>query len=80
VKLLKKKIENKKATVGVIGLGYVGLPFAVNTAISGYKTIGFDILQRRADKVNEAIAYISDVEEEDMKEVVGNGTLKATTD
>src|SRR6056297_181441 len=78
--VLKNKIETKKATVGVIGLGYVGLPFAVNTAISGYKTIGFDILQRRADKVNEAIAYISDVDEEDMKEVVGNGTLKATTD
>ena len=80
VKLLKKKIKNKKATVGVIGLGYVGLPFAVNTALSGYKTIGFDILQRRADKVNKAIAYISDVDKNDMNEAVSKKLLKATTD
>lgn len=80
MKLLKKKIENKNATVGVIGLGYVGLPFAVNTAISGYKTIGFDILQRRADKVNKAIAYISDVDKKNIKKAVKKGLLSATTD
>jgi len=78
--VLKNKIETKKATVGVIGLGYVGLPFAVNTALSGYKTIGFDILQRRADKVNEAIAYISDVDKKNIKKAVEKGLLSATTD
>ena len=51
---LLSKIEGKTATVGIIGLGYVGLPLAVEIAKAGYKTIGFDVQEQKVEQVNRA--------------------------
>jgi UDP-N-acetyl-D-glucosamine dehydrogenase len=77
---LKKKILNKTATLGVIGLGYVGLPLAVEKAKAGFKTIGFDIQKSKVNMVNAGKNYIGDVVNEDLKEIVESGLLSATTD
>ncbi|MBB3870144.1 nucleotide sugar dehydrogenase [Parageobacillus toebii NBRC 107807] len=78
--LLLKKIENREAVIGVVGLGYVGLPLAVEKAKAGFKVIGFDIQQHRVDQVNSGINYIGDVVDEDLHEMVKKGYLQATTD
>lgn len=74
------KLNKKKAVIGVIGLGYVGLPLAVEKAKSGYKVLGFDIQQKRVDMVNRGINYIGDVVDAELKELVLCGKLEATTD
>lgn len=79
-KELLKKIENKELTVGVVGLGYVGLPLAVEKAKAGYKTIGFDVQESKVNLVNEGHNYIGDVVDSDLKKLVEEGMLKATTD
>lgn len=79
-KVLREKIESKKAVVGVVGLGYVGLPLAVEKAKAGYKVIGFDVQQKRVDMVNEGINYIGDVVDEDLVSITRNGHLTATVD
>jgi UDP-N-acetyl-D-mannosaminuronate dehydrogenase len=79
-KTLLQKIEEKSAVIGVVGLGYVGLPLAVEKAKAGYKVIGFDILPHRVDMVNKGINYIGDVVDEELKNIVSKGQLKATTD
>lgn len=78
--ILLKKIKEKKITVGVVGLGYVGLPLAVEKAKAGYKTIGFDVQKEKVDLVNRGHNYIGDVVDDDLKDLVTNGMLKATTD
>lgn len=77
---LLKKIENKEIVVGVVGLGYVGLPLAVEKAKAGFKTIGFDVQSKKVDLVNEGINYIGDVVDSELKELVNSGMLSATTD
>jgi UDP-N-acetyl-D-glucosamine dehydrogenase len=77
---LLKSIEEKQIHIAVIGLGYVGLPLAVEKAKAGFKTIGFDIQQRRVDMVNRGENYIGDVVQEDLASLVKNGMFKATTD
>ncbi len=77
---LKEKIQNKQAKLGVIGLGYIGLPLAVEKAKAGFKTIGFDILQNKVDMVNQGHNYIGDVVNEDLEALVKSGILKATSD
>lgn len=77
---LLKKIEEKTITVGVVGLGYVGLPLAVEKAKAGFKTIGFDVQDEKVSLVNEGHNYIGDVVDNDLKELVNNGMLTATTD
>lgn len=77
---LLNKIIQKKAILGVIGLGYVGLPLAVEKAKAGFKTIGFDIQKEKVQKVNSGINYIGDVVNEDLKLIVNSGMLKATYD
>lgn len=77
---IKSKILNKKAVLGVIGLGYVGLPLAVEKAKAGFKTIGYDIQQSKIDMVNNGINYIGDVVNEDLHEIVNSGVLSATSD
>lgn len=77
---LLNKIEKKEAVIGVVGLGYVGLPLAVEKAKAGFKVIGFDIQQNRVDQVNSGINYIGDVVDEDLHEMVKQGYLQATTD
>ncbi|MFC7440033.1 nucleotide sugar dehydrogenase [Laceyella putida] len=79
-KTLLAKIQDKTAVIGVVGLGYVGLPLAVEKAKAGYKVIGFDILPNRVEQVNQGINYIGDVVDEELKEIVKNGQLRATTD
>lgn len=77
---LLKKIENREITVGVVGLGYVGLPLAVEKAKAGYKTIGFDVQSEKVAMVNAGHNYIGDVVDSDLKKLVSSGMLKATTD
>lgn len=73
-------LRSKKAVLGVIGLGYVGLPLAVEKAKAGFKTIGFDIQQSKVAMVNAGANYIGDVVNEDLKKIVKSGNLTATTD
>ncbi|WP_069870428.1 nucleotide sugar dehydrogenase [Fusibacter sp. 3D3] len=75
-----QKIKNKEAVLGVIGLGYVGLPLAVEKAKAGYKTIGFDVQEEKVNKVNRGENYIGDVVNEDLSEIVKSGLLTATTE
>jgi len=77
---LLNKINNREIIVGVIGLGYVGLPLAVEKAKAGYKTIGFDIQSRKVEMVNQGINYIGDVVDEELRDLVANGMLSATCD
>lgn len=78
--VLKEKIRNRQITVGVVGLGYVGLPLAVEKAKAGFKTIGFDVQKEKVDMVNTGHNYIGDVINEDLKAIVDAGMLSATTD
>ena len=78
--IIKEKLLNKEATLGVIGLGYVGLPLAVEKAKAGFKTIGFDIQESKVEMVNSGKNYIGDVVNEDLKALVESGLLSATTD
>lgn len=77
---LIEKLKNRTAVVGVVGLGYVGLPLAVEKAKAGYKVIGFDVQQKRVDMVNEGHNYIGDVVDQDLKNLTSSGKLVATTD
>lgn len=76
---LIKKIDEKTLKVGVVGLGYVGLPLAVEKAKAGFKTIGFDVQDEKVKLVNEGHNYIGDVVDSDLEELVNSGMLKATT-
>ena len=77
---LLKKIENKEIVVGVVGLGYVGLPLAVEKAKAGFKTIGFDVQKSKVDSVNAGHNYIGDVVDSDLEKLVKEGRLSATVD
>lgn len=77
---LLDKINKKTAKVGVVGLGYVGLPLAVEKANAGYQTIGFDVQESKVNMVNEGKNYIGDVLDENLKEIVASKLLRATTD
>ena len=73
-------LRNGDLTVGVIGLGYVGLPLSVEIARSGLRCIGFDILSEVADGVNAGHSHIEDVTDAELAEMVATGLLEATTD
>ena len=77
---LLKRIENKEIRVGVVGLGYVGLPLAVEKAKAGFKTIGFDVQDIKVHMVNEGHNYIGDVVDNDLKRLVEEKMIVATTD
>lgn len=74
------KIQNKTLRMGVCGLGYVGLPLAVDKAKHGFKTIGFDVQKEKVDMVNAGKNYIGDVVNADLEALVKDGMLSATTD
>lgn len=77
----KDKIKNKKAIIGIIGLGYVGLPLALTFAESGYRVIGFDNDENKIIKINdEKVSYIKHINDNQIKNSVENGCLYATTD
>lgn len=77
---LKERIQNKTAILGVCGLGYVGLPLAVEKAKAGFKVVGFDVQKAKVDMVNSGHNYIGDVVNEDLAAIVASGNLRATTD
>ncbi|MBE0650605.1 MAG: nucleotide sugar dehydrogenase [Bacteroidales bacterium] len=78
---LLQKIRENKETVGIIGLGYVGLPLAVNFAEAGVKVIGFEKSKEKADKINKGDNYIKDIRDAVLREVVVDKLmLEATTD
>mgnify|MGYP000941335728 CR=1 FL=1 len=77
---LMEKIKGKKAKVGVVGLGYVGLPLAVEKAKAGFTVLGFDIQQSKCDAVNRGENYIGDVVPEELARLVKSGHLAATGD
>jgi UDP-N-acetyl-D-glucosamine dehydrogenase len=77
---LKQKIDSRKARVGVIGLGYVGLPLAVEFAKAGFDVTGFDVDESKVTELNAGRSYILDVKSEEVAEGVKAGRLRATTD
>jgi UDP-N-acetyl-D-glucosamine dehydrogenase len=77
---LKRKIEGREARVGVVGLGYVGLPLAVEFAEAGFTVTGIDIDSRKVDSINRGVSYIQDIPTSRLKELVDSGKLKATTE
>ena len=74
------RIRSKDATVGVIGLGYVGLPLAVEFSKQGFHVTGFDIDESKARAINSGRSYIPDVAERELSDVVQRGHLRATAD
>ena len=78
--VLKQKILERAVTLGVVGLGYVGLPLAVEKAKAGFHVIGFDVQAHKVDLVNQGHNYIGDVVDSDLKKIVEEGMLRATTD
>lgn len=78
--MLLNKIKNQQAILGVVGLGYVGLPLAVEKAKAGYTTIGFDVQEQKVIMVNAGENYIGDIVPEDLTNMVNTGKLKATVD
>jgi len=77
---IAKNIQEKNITVGVIGLGYVGLPLATEFAKRGIKTIGFEIDREKVVSLNNKVNYIQDVDSNNVKEVIQNHTLIPTND
>jgi len=77
---LISKLKDKTATLGVIGLGYVGLPLAVEKAKAGFRTVGYDVQETKVDMVNKGVNYIGDVINDDLSRIVESGHLSATTD
>jgi UDP-N-acetyl-D-glucosamine dehydrogenase len=77
---LYSDIKDRKARVGIIGLGYIGLPNAISKAKKGFDVIGFDINEKRVSMVNQRISYIEDVSNEELREVVDTNKFYATND
>ncbi len=77
---LISKLQKKEATLGVLGLGYVGLPLAVGFARAGFHVVGFDLAEDKVNQINAGESYIIDTEADELRAVVESGHLKATTD
>ncbi len=77
---LKQRIQNRTAKVGVIGLGYVGLPLAVEFAHAGFDVVGMDVQPRKVEQFNAGRSYIKDVSDDVFAPLVKAGKLRATTD
>src|SRR5437773_1216923 len=77
---LLARIHRRTATVGVVGLGYVGLPLAVEQAKAGFRVIGIDNCIDRVKKVNCGENYIGDIKDEELSDVVNRGYLEAAAD
>ena len=77
---LKDKIRNRQARIGIIGLGYVGLPLAVEFAKAGFEVTGFDVDLAKVDAINKGKSYIGDVSGDDVAAASKAGKLSATAD
>src|SRR5215831_10784073 len=77
---LRSKLEGRTAEVGVVGLGYVGLPLAVELARAGFRTTGIDLDRRKVDAINRGESYIQDVPTADVAEFHRARKLTATAD
>jgi len=77
---LSEKIANKTARVGIIGLGYVGLPLAVEFAKAGFSVTGIDLIESKVERINAGDSYIQDIESAEVASLVEAGLLRATTD
>lgn len=80
VDTLLLKLKERTAKIGVIGLGYVGLPLAVELAKTDFKVIGFDISENKVKLINSGKSDIDDIKDSDLSGIVSSGLLKATTD
>lgn len=74
------KVADRTLVCGTVGLGYVGLPLAVEKAKAGFKTIGFEVSQEKVDMVNAGHNYIGDVVNEDLEQLALSGAIQATCD
>jgi UDP-N-acetyl-D-glucosamine dehydrogenase len=77
--LLKQRIERREYTVGVIGLGYVGLPLVLRFAEAGFPVLGFDVDRSKVDKLNSGVSYIRQIPSDRIGSLVRGGRLEATT-
>ena len=77
---LKNLITEKRAQVGVIGLGYVGLPLIIEFALKGFPTVGFEVDARKVETLNQGSSHIVDVPSENVERAIADGKFKATTD
>jgi len=77
---LTKKINDRSAKIGVIGLGYVGLPLAIEFVNAGYEVVGIDIDEKKINYINKGINYINDVDDRTLKNSIKNNQLRATND
>jgi UDP-N-acetyl-D-glucosamine dehydrogenase len=77
---LKALIADKRARVGVIGLGYVGLPLIIEFAMKGYSTVGFEVDAKKVDALNSGVSHIVDVPSENVAKSIAEGKFAATTD
>ena len=80
VEKLSEKIRSRTARAGVVGLGYVGLPLAVELAKAGFHATGIDLDTRKVESVNDGRSYIPDVSTADVQALHAKGLLDATTD
>ena len=78
--LLRERIESKTARVGVLGLGYVGLPLAVEFARAGFEVVGIDVQQSKIDTLNGGHSYVDDVTDDILGPLVKEGKLSGTAD
>jgi UDP-N-acetyl-D-glucosamine dehydrogenase len=78
--MTEQQIEDRTAIVGIIGLGYVGLPLAVETARAGFRVVGFDLNEEVVEGVNAGASHIEDVDAALLNALVGEGLITATTD
>jgi UDP-N-acetyl-D-glucosamine dehydrogenase len=78
--LLSSKISARTARVGVVGLGYVGLPLAVEFAKAGFTVTGIDLIESKVARINAGDSYVQDIASHDVAELVENGKLTATSD
>src|SRR5579883_1384781 len=77
---LTQKIETRTARVGVVGLGYVGLPLAVEFAKEGFSVTGIDLIESKVERINAGDSYIQDIPSSEVNDLVNAGKLRATTD
>jgi UDP-N-acetyl-D-glucosamine dehydrogenase len=77
---LKQRIQDRTAKVGVIGMGYVGLPLAYEFAHAGFDVVGIDVQPKKVERINEGDSYIKDIDRAGFQQIVESGKLRATSD